>query len=287
MNRKEQPPRFSGREALGAVIILAVALVLPQSGALGIVRAILAGSAMIVIPGWLIVRRVTERDDWNVRLFGGLLVSVATYIVVSCVAYGLHVRVTAAVVVIPAVVMGLVLACLPRSPAGGTLDMRGPFLAIVLSAAAILGVVVTHLAIPAVPVESAYSLSPTLVTVSHTDYNATIHVVVVGHPGPGTLTLSTDGVDRVTMAVPTHTSLVHLRWHSPSGNLSCADQYTITSSNGAYLSPRPICRTSGTTLSHATSAVRHGTTKARAANVTTDFRRAATLTRRRSNVTLA
>ena len=112
-----------------------------------------------MIPGWLIGRLADEDADAVARLAGGVVATLAAYAACGFLAVELGLRVATSVVAVPLLVVVLAASLLgataPRVARAPLAPMVG---ALALGLAALLGAWATHQALPAVPVEGAFSI---------------------------------------------------------------------------------------------------------------------------------
>ncbi len=228
---------------LGAIGLVAIGLAaaLAPGGSLGTVRTILGCAALLVVPGWLVGRLVDDEGDALVRVVGGGVATIAACALLGFLAAELGLRVgvgvyavVLAVIVVAAAVLGLVGP--PRPSAHlGALAAAG-----LLGVAALGGAFVTHLALPATPVEAAFSLEASTAIATPRSVTVTVTVSRVRSSGPTALTLEVDGVTRSTSVAPDETSV---RLVTPLGPHAarCPALVTVSAPNGAFLSPPVIC----------------------------------------------
>jgi hypothetical protein len=231
-----------GIVALAGLGALEVVLAVPSSGVAGGFRVVLATFAMFVVPGWLLVRQADEDGDWLVLLFASLLASACGYVLFGFVAYEIGFRITGVEYVVPAVIIGVFILVLmgPSSQSGAHFASAG--IAALLCLAAVVGALVTHLVLPAAPVEVAYSIATSSVDVTPTSVQATVTVDRVDTGRPQTLLLYVDGKLLATSMAPAGMGSVTLTARRPaSADGACPQHIVIRTSSGVYLTPPFHC----------------------------------------------
>jgi len=231
----------------GGVALLLVAALLAPGGAEGTVRTVVGCLAVLVIPGWLVGRLADEDGDAIARLVGGTIATLAVVAASSFAAYELGLRVATAVVAVPLLVLVAAAALLG---VGAPPVRRAPLApiaaALALGLAALLGAMVTHLALPATPVQPAFSIEAARAVVSHSQVRVTVTVTRVRTVEPTDLTLYVN-VSKVGLpvTVPAGTTplAVTLAGRFPAGAASCPSrvQVRVVASNGAFLTPPVTC----------------------------------------------
>lgn len=246
--------------ALGVVglALLAIAVLLSPGGASGTVRTVVACLALLVIPAWLVGRLVDEDSDAIARVTGGVIATLSVYALSGFVAFELGLRVAEAVFAVPLLVLVAAAALLgsaaprvsraPLAPLGG---------ALVLGLAALVGAWATHLALPSVPVQGAFSIEAAHAVVSPSGVAVTVTVTRVRTDDPLALALwigsmppghhgvlwkrvevrkidaGTRSVVPLSAVLPSHTNCPLVRVVPFSGAGS--------TSNGAFLTPPVHC----------------------------------------------
>lgn len=241
--------RRTARDALalglaGLALVLVAAL-LAHGGAVGTVRTVVACLAILVVPGWLVGRLVDEDGDAIARLAGGTVATLGVIALSGFLAVELGVRVAIAAVAIPLLVLVAIAAVLGASGPSVRRAPLGPLLvALGLGAVALLGAWGTHLALPAVPVEPAFSIQATRALVSPTRVEVTVTVTRVRTDEPTELKLYVNLPPPVAVAVVSpRESTVRLTARRPAGSPACPSEIRVrvVASNGAYLTPPVTC----------------------------------------------
>jgi hypothetical protein len=231
-------------EAVGVVglVALVVVLALPSKGGGGGVRVALAAFGMFVVPGWLIVRRADEDGDWVIRLFAGALVSACAYVLFGFAAFEMGLRLTSVEYVVPAVIIGVFALVLGGPGSSSSVHLASVGVAALLSLTAVVGGLVTHLALPAAPVEAAYAIATSNVAVTPTSVQATVTVDRIGTGRPQVLLLYVDGKLLATSTVPAGARSVRLTARRPAtAGGACPQRIAILTSSGVYLTPPFHC----------------------------------------------
>lgn len=224
-----------------AVVLLCVVLLLAPGGAEGGIRTVLGLLAGLLLPAWLIGELVGKDDDPIAPLVVGLVVLTAFYALSGFISYELDLRVATAVYAVPLfvlVALTTVLGVITSSSARVRVAPLGVFL--LLSAAAVVGAMVTHLALPAAPVESTFSLQSSAAIVTPKTVTVTVTVSRIRSDTPVSLELSVWNLNSTTVATAS-TTVVHLKVLLPQGALSCPKQVRVLAQNGAFLSPPIVC----------------------------------------------
>jgi len=229
-------------EPVGIVglVALVVVLVLPSTGVGGGVRVALAAFGMLVVPGWLIVRHAD--DDWVVQLFAGALVSACAYVLIGFAAYEIGLRLTDVVYVVPAVIIGENVIVFGGPSPRSRVQLASAGVAALLSLVAVFGALITHLTLPAAPLEPAYSIATSNVAVTPTSVHATVVVDRVGTERPRRLRLYVDGKLLATATMPADAGSITLTARrSGIQGAACPQRIEIVTSSGAYLTPSFRC----------------------------------------------
>lgn len=185
-------PRIPGERtvpafALGVVglALLGIALLLSPGGAPGTVRTVVGCLAILVIPAWLVGRLADEDSDAIGRAAGGVVATLAVCAVCGFVAFELGLRVATAVFEVPLLVLvaaaALLGSTLPRVRRAPLAPLAG---ALVLGIVALLGAWGTHLVLPAVPVQGAFSIRATHADASASDVFVRVTVTRVHTDDP-------------------------------------------------------------------------------------------------------
>ncbi|HEV3211863.1 MAG TPA: hypothetical protein VGZ03_00565 [Acidimicrobiales bacterium] len=227
----------------GLALLLAAALLAP-GGAEGTVRTAVACLAVLVIPGWLVGRLADEDADALSRQLGGTVVTLAVLAVCGFAAATWSLRVATAAVAVPLLVLVAIAALLGTAAPGIRRAPLAPLVgALALGATALLGAMGTHLALPAAPVEPAFSIEAAHAVVSPTRVVVTVTVTRVRTDEPTQLTLYVNLPPPVAVAlVAPEQTTVRLAARLPAGT-SCrsALQLRVVASNGAFLTPPVTC----------------------------------------------
>jgi hypothetical protein len=229
---------------LAAIVALVLIVFLPSTGVGGAVRAGAAAILMVLIPGLLLVRLADREGEWVTRLFGAVVLSIAAYVLFGFVAYELNYRWTGGLAVGMAAVLGVLLLALPAAAPSRRVQVQlgGIVLAASLAVAVAAGAIVTHLVLPAAPVEAAFSLTATGATVTGHTATVSVSITSVGGARPRSLLLKADGVVIDRVVVSTAASSITLRGTGTAANpVSCASRLVVAAPNGAFLSPVVAC----------------------------------------------
>lgn len=225
-----------------ALALLVIAVVLSPGGASGSVRTVVGCLAVLVAPGWLVARLADEDGDWVTRAAGGTVATLSVCIVCGFVAFEAGLRVATAVVAVPLCVLVVAAALAGAAqPRIVRAPLSGIGVAAAIGLAALAGAWVTHLGLPAVPVEPAFSIEASSAVV--TPAGVTVHVTVarVRTKDPRRLALSVDGhvLHLVHEFASGSVSLVTLSATLPERR--CPNQVVVTAPSGAFLSPPIRC----------------------------------------------
>ena len=230
--------------AVAGLALLALALLLAPGGATGTVRTIVGCLAILVIPGWLVGRLADEDGDAITRAVGGLVATLSVCALSGFVAYEAGLRVAAAVIAVPLLVLVAVAAVLgvtggrvPRAPLAPLAVACG------IGAAALAGAWGTHLALPATPVQAAFSIEAGTVDASPGGFVVTVTVARVRTSKPSQLVLAVGGRRVAVAIVAQGSTAVRLDAPLPKGTTSCprGARVSVTAPNGAFLTPLVHC----------------------------------------------
>lgn len=239
--------------AIVAVFALVVIVAFPSTGVGGVVRTVLALFAMIVIPGWILVSHAEESGSWFVRVFGGIVVSVCAYVIFGFVGYELGYRATAVVYLVPAVVVGVVLILWLGGSRRPGVDLTAVGMAVAFSAAALVGAWVTHLSLPAVPVEPAFSIESAVTTAATAGHDVIFDLSVerVKTTTPNKVSVFVNGTYVLTLTVPSDTTSVTFDARVPGSHPdACTTRVLLRTPNGSFLTPRVACTDNGPPKTH-------------------------------------
>lgn len=233
-----------GALGLAGLALLGIAALLAPGGAEGTLRTIVGCLAVLVIPGWIVGRLADEDGDAIMRLAGGTVATLAVVALCGFVASMHGLRVATAVVATPLLVLVAVFALLGVAGPSVRRAPLAPLLgALALGLAGLLGAMVAHLVLPAVPVEPAFSIEAARAVVSPTRVVVTVTVTRVRTVEPTQLTLYVNLPPPAAVAVvaPDQT-VVRLAARLPAGT-SCHSrlQVRVVASNGAFLTPPVTC----------------------------------------------
>jgi hypothetical protein len=227
----------------GVALLLAAALLAP-GGAVGSLRTVVGCVAVLALPGWLVGRLADEEGDPITRGVGGVVVTLAVCAVCGFVAAELGLRVATAVFAVPLLVLVAVAAVLGST---GPRVTRAPLLPLgaagVVGVAALVGAWGTHLALPAPPVEPAFSIEAATAVASTTDVVVTVTVTRVRTDAPQVLTAEADGAVSKTVVIPGASATTRVVVALPAGTASCPSRVTVRAENGAFLTPPVRCTT--------------------------------------------
>lgn len=180
----------AGALGVAGLALLLVAALLSPAGVSGTVRTVLGCLALLVVPGWLVGRLADEDADAVSRIAGGTVVTLAVCALCGFVAFEHGLRVATAVFAVPLLIVVAVAALLgttaPRVPRASLAPVAGAF---VLGLSALLGAWGTHLALPAVPAERAFSIEAQRAVVSPNGVFVTVTVTRVRTANPLALAL--------------------------------------------------------------------------------------------------
>lgn len=247
VHRDRGASRDVGALGTAGAALLLIAVLLSPGGAAGTVRTVVGCLAVLVIPGWLVGRLADEDGDAIARLVGGTVATLAVVAATSFAAYELGLRVATTVVAVPLLVLVVAAALLGAT---GPPVRRAPLAPIAaalgLGVAALLGAMVTHLALPAVPVEPAFSIEAARAVVSPSEVRVTVTVTRVRTDEPTDLTLWFNVVKvglPVTVPAGRTPLTLTLAGRLPAGAASCPSrvQVRVVASNGAFLTPPVTC----------------------------------------------
>jgi hypothetical protein len=230
----------------GLALLAGALLLMPRGaggGAEGTARTVLGCFAILVVPGWLVGRLADEEGDAIGRLVGGTVATLTVCALSGFVAFEHGLRVSAEVFAVPLLVLVAVTAVLgvarpaaPRAPVAPLLAALG------LGAAALLGALGTHLALPKVPVEPAFSIEAAHAVASPTGVVVTVTVTRVHTVEPTQLQLFVGYRLEKTTLVHSDKTTVRLTtprgWHAPA---SCPTLVWIEAPNKAFLKPPISC----------------------------------------------
>ncbi|HEV3329207.1 MAG TPA: hypothetical protein VGZ33_07400 [Acidimicrobiales bacterium] len=244
---------------LVGLALLGIALLLSPGGASGTVRTVAGCLAILVVPAWLVGRLADEDSDAIARAAGGVVATLALCALCGFVSFELGLRVATAVFAVPLLVLVAAAALLgstsPRVSRAPLAPLAG---ALVLGVVALLGALGTHLALPAVPVQGAFSIRATQASASASDVYVRVTVtrvrtddplalaLWVGSTAPGSsvVTWTRIGVHKVNAgphvlvalraALPTHTDACPLVRVVPFSGAN-------SKANGAFLTPPVRC----------------------------------------------
>jgi hypothetical protein len=231
-----------GALALAGLALLAAAALLAPGGPQGTVRTVLGVLAVLVVPGWLVGRVADEEGDAVARIVGGTVVTLGVCALCGFGAFELGLRVATAVFAVPLLVLVAVAALLgmaaPRAPRASLTPLLA---ALGLGAAALFGAWGTHLALPAVPVEPAFSIEAGRAVASPKGVTVTVTVTQVRTDEPTELTLYVGYRKAVTELVPRGTRTVRLASTRKRGTPTCPSLVRVVAPNGAFLTPPVHC----------------------------------------------
>jgi hypothetical protein len=227
---------------IAGIALLVGALILAPGGASGTVRTILGFLAVLVVPGWLVGRLADEEGDAIARLVGGTVATVAICAVCGFVGFELGLRVATAVIAVPLLVLVVAAALLgmtgpaaPRAPLGPLVAALG------LGAVALLGALGTHLVLPAVPVEPAFSIEAAHAVASPSGVTVTVTVARVHTEEPTQLQLFIGVHLAATTLIPSDQTAVTLHARLPAGSPRCPASVRLEAPNHAFLTPPVTC----------------------------------------------
>lgn len=242
-----------GALALAGLALLAAAALLAPGGPQGTVRTVAGVLAVLVLPGWLVGRLADEEGDAIARIVGGTVVTLGVCALCGFCAFELDLRVATAVFAVPLLVLvavaalvGMAAPRVPRAPLAPLVAAVG------LGAAALLGAWGTHLALPAVPVEPAFSIGAGTAIASPKGVAVTVTVTQMRTEEPTELTLYL-GYRRlglparfvwrqaVTVLLPRGTRSVRLASTLTRGPAGCPSFVRVVAPNGAFLTPPVVC----------------------------------------------
>ncbi len=235
--------RLGVRElGIAGLALLAVVLLLAPGGLAGSLRTVLGLLAVLVIPGWLVGRLADEDGDAIGRLVGGIVATLAILALCGFASFELGLRVATAVFAVPLLVLvaaatliGMVRPVRPRAPLAPLLVALG------FGAAALLGAYGTHLALPAVPAEPAFSIEAAGVVASPKGVTLTVTVARVHTEEPTQLQVWVDFHLTRTILIPSDQTNVPLTAPLPPGTTSCPTSVRLEAPNHAFLTPPVTC----------------------------------------------
>jgi hypothetical protein len=232
---------IAGLGLAGMALLVAAALLAP-GGAEGTLRTVVGLLAVLVVPGWLVGRLADEEGDAVGRLVGGTVATLGVLALCGFSSSELGLRVGTAVFAVPLLVVVAVVAVLngvgPRAPRAPL----APLLAgLALGAAALLGALGTHLALPAAPIEPAFSIAATHVVASPSGVlvTVTVHQVHTDEPTELSVYVGVRFAARMTVAPGQRT--VSLRAKLPAGTRTCPRTVRVVAPNSAFLTPPVAC----------------------------------------------
>jgi hypothetical protein len=231
-----------GALGVAGLALVGVAALLAPGGASGTLRTLVGLLAVLIVPGWLVGRVVDEDGDAIVRLVGGTVVTLAVLAVCGFLTYELGLHVATAAVAVPLLCLVALATLLgaaeprPRAPLGPLAAALG------LGAVALLGSMGAHLALPAVPVEPAFSIESAVAVVSPSRVQVTVTVARVRTVEPTDLTLYVGQPPPAEVRiVPSDVTKVVLTAPRPRGVGCAALHVRVVASNGAFLTPPVRC----------------------------------------------
>jgi len=227
---------------IAGLALLAAAALLAPGGPQGTVRTVVGVLAVLVVPGWLVGRVADEEGDAIARIVGGTVVTLGVCALCGFCAFELGLRVATAVFAVPLLVLVAAAALLgmaaPRAPRASLTPLLA---ALCLGAAALLGAWGTHRALPAVPVEPAFSIEAARAMASPRGVTVTVTVTQVRTDEPTELTLYVGYRKAVTVLVPQGTRTVRLTSTRRRGMAGCPSLVRVVAPNGAFLTPPVTC----------------------------------------------
>jgi len=231
-----------GGLGLAGLALLGAAALLAPGGAEGTARSVVGVLAILVIPGWLIGRLADEEGDAIGRLLGGTVATLAVVALCGFAAFELGLRVATAVFAVPLLVVVAIVVLLnmagpraPRAPLGPLVAALG------LGAAALLGALGVHLALPAVPIEPAFSIASARAVASPTGVVVTVTVHQVHTDEPTQLSVYVGVRIAATRAVAPGQRTVRLTARLPAGTRTCPRSVRVVAPNSAFLTPPVVC----------------------------------------------
>jgi len=186
-------------------------------------------------------------------VFGGIVVSVCAYVIFGFVGYELGYRATAVVYLVPAVVVGVVLILLLGGSRRPGVDLTAVGMAVAFSAAALVGAWVTHLSLPAVPVEPAFSIESAVTTAATAGHDVIFDLSVerVKTTTPNKVSVFVNGTYVLTLTVPSDTTSVTFDARVPGSHPdACTARVLLRTPNGSFLTPRVACTDNGPPKTH-------------------------------------
>ncbi len=234
---------------LGAagLALLVAAVLLSPGGAVGTVRTVVGCLAVFVIPGWLVGRLADEDGDAISRVVGGTIATLAICALCGYVASEHGLRVASAVFAVPLLVLVTVAALVGTT---GQAVLRAPLApllaALGLGTVALLGALGTHLALPAVPIEPAFSIEAAHAVASPEGVVVTVTVTRVHTVEPTQLQMfvgfpGTHSYVEHTFLIPSDVARRRLRLPLPRGSTACPDSVRLEVPNHAFLTPPVAC----------------------------------------------
>jgi hypothetical protein len=227
----------------GLALLVAASLLVP-GGAVGTLRTVVGLVSVLVIPGWLIGRLADEEGDAIGRLIGGIVVTISVLAVCGYVASEHGLRVATAVFAVPLLVLVAITMGLGATGPPVRRAPLAPLLAaLALGGAALTGALVTHLVLPAVPIEAAFSIEAAHAVASPSGVVVTVTVTQVHTTEPSQLSLYVAISHRpaaIAVVTPGQRQ-VTLRAHVAPGTTTCPRSIWVVAPNKAFLKPPVTC----------------------------------------------
>jgi hypothetical protein len=225
-----------------ALALLVIAVVLSPGGHTGTVRTVVGCLAVLVAPGWLVTRLADEEGDWITRAAGGAIATLGVCAICGFVAFELGLRVATAVFAVPLCVL-VVAASLTGAarPRAARAPLGGIAVAAAIGVAALAGALVTHLVLPQVPVERAFSIESARAYVTPGVVTVRVTVARVRTEFPRLLTLRVDGRAVAAKQVLPPTGVVNVQFSAALHERRCPARVVVTTRNGTFLDPPVSC----------------------------------------------
>lgn len=252
----------AGALGVAGLALLGIAVLLTPGGLPGTLRTVVGSLALLVVPAWLVGRLVDEDSDAIGRLTGGVIATLSVCALCGFVAFETGLRVATAVFAVPLLVLiataALIGSTSPRVSRAPLAPLAG---ALALGLAALVGAWGTHLALPAPPVQAAFSIEAQSAIVSPGGVSVSVTVTRVRTDGPlalalwiGTMPQGDPNVTWTRVEVrkvnPGPLMVVPLRTVFPTPAHTCPSSLLVrvkpysgvrAPSNGAFLTPPIHC----------------------------------------------
>jgi hypothetical protein len=228
--------------AIAAVSCILISVALPAHGGVHYVRIVMGSIGMFLAPGWLLSETLVGSRSLLERAVAAVALSAAYLAVLGTMSGWADVRSTPTLFASVSVGLVLVLA-LFTPPPGGTEPVRlVPILVTLLAIGVTIGsTIVTHEALPRVPVESTFAIQTSRVSLSGLTAHVNLKITRIRYAAPLTLTVSVNYVAEKTFHIGDVTGPIEISFPFAHPGHCYTSTVQIETQNGQFLTPPLNC----------------------------------------------